>query len=419
MNAVITAFRKKTYAFLRWSEQYTRTDMVYLTKGGFWLLVGYGISLGSSIVLAIGFANLLPQEAYGTYKFALSLAGIFTALSLTGLPTALVRSVAQGFEGTFRKSFVLNIRWSALVFVLGLVSGLYYFFQGNTMLALSVFLVSSCSPFLTSASLYNSFLEGRREFRMQTFYSVARNLVPAMSLLVTIFFTDSVLVVVSVYLASNALVAFWLYRRTMKQYKPNKEEDPATVPYSKHLSAMNIIATVAANVDKVLVFHFLGAVPLAIYSFAQAPVSQLENPSKFVSRLAFPKLSERNLEALKATLPRKVFLLFGVMAIVVVAYWVAAPYLFQYLFPQYIDSVPFTRVYALTLLFAPATLFGQTLTAHMKTKALYISRIITPGITIILFLVLLPLYGLWGAIMTLVVTQIIHFVFAVYFFYTS
>ena len=73
---MIKKIKEKIYNLLRWSEKYTKTDMVYLAHGGFWLSFGQIISSLSSFLLAIAFANLLPKETYGNYKYILSIASI-------------------------------------------------------------------------------------------------------------------------------------------------------------------------------------------------------------------------------------------------------------------------------------------------------------------------------------------------------
>ena len=92
--------KNRIYRLLRRSERHTKTDMVYLASGGFWLTVGQIISSAATFGLAIAFANLLPKETYGTYKFVLSIAGILTIFTLPGMVTSLTQAVARNFEGS-------------------------------------------------------------------------------------------------------------------------------------------------------------------------------------------------------------------------------------------------------------------------------------------------------------------------------
>ena len=54
------------YDFLRWSEKYTKTDMVYTAQSGFWLNLNYIIGSFLSLGLTVLFAHLLPKETFGS-----------------------------------------------------------------------------------------------------------------------------------------------------------------------------------------------------------------------------------------------------------------------------------------------------------------------------------------------------------------
>src|SRR3990167_8528791 len=126
--------RNALYNFLRWTETYTKTDMLYLTKGSFWLLSGQGIGMVVSLVLAIAFANLIDPESYGNYKYVLSLAGIIGAFSLSELGTAVLRAIARGHEGTLQHAYHLSILWSTGMVLISASGGGYYLFHGNYFL---------------------------------------------------------------------------------------------------------------------------------------------------------------------------------------------------------------------------------------------------------------------------------------------
>jgi len=59
--------KSKIYQYLRWSERYTKTGMVYVAEGGFWLILGQIVSVFSTLLLPIIFANLLPKESFKQY----------------------------------------------------------------------------------------------------------------------------------------------------------------------------------------------------------------------------------------------------------------------------------------------------------------------------------------------------------------
>ena len=96
---MFTRLKGKSLALLRWSEAYTKTDMLYMAHGGSWLTFAKAVGMASSLLLAAAMANLIPPEVFGNYKFVLSATGIIGAFSLTGMGTAIIQAVSRGYEG--------------------------------------------------------------------------------------------------------------------------------------------------------------------------------------------------------------------------------------------------------------------------------------------------------------------------------
>jgi len=415
----MSLFRDKIISLLRWSERYTKTDMVYLTSGGFWLVIGHVLQIVSGIILAVAFANLVPKNTFGTYQFVMSVAAVLSAFTLTGMSAAVMRAVARGSTGALRAGVRAQLQWSVAMVLAGAALAAYYFLKGNTTLSLSFLIAGSFSPFISAFGLSRSFFIGRQLFRESATFGFTRKVLPVAALVATVFATHDVVTIVFVYFASNALASALLYWQVLRTYKLPRSHDEEMVGYSKHLSAINIFSEIAGQADKVLIFHFLGAAPVAAYALAQLPVTHMRGLFKHVSTMTLPKLSVAEFPALKATLPYKVrVFLFATLAAVVL-YALAAPYFFALLFPAYPESVLLSQVLALTLLSVPRGLYGQALTAHKKKRALYITNISHNTLKLILLIVLLPLYGVWGAVAAILVSQLYFTLVTRYYFLRS
>jgi len=197
--------------------------MVYLAKGGFWLTLGQGVGAFLGLILAVAFANLVPKEIYGNYKFILSLASIIGAFTLTGMGIAITQSVARGFEGVLRTGFRTQLKWSIFIIIASLGGALYYFWSGNNTIAISLLIVGLFSPLMIATRLYGSFLTGKKEFRTGTFYGMFRNVIPVISLLTTLAFTYNPIVLVFVYFLSRTATNTFFYLRTLQKYKPSQK----------------------------------------------------------------------------------------------------------------------------------------------------------------------------------------------------
>ena len=108
---MLHSIQSRLYRILRISEKYTKTDMVYLASGGSWILIGTFISSLSSLLLVIAFGNLFPPEKYGVYQYVFSIASILATPTLTGMNTALIQSVTNGFDGSIIKGLSTKIRF--------------------------------------------------------------------------------------------------------------------------------------------------------------------------------------------------------------------------------------------------------------------------------------------------------------------
>lgn len=391
--------------------------MLYLARGGFWLSLGDGVSSIIGFLTAIAFSNFLPREVYGSYKYVLSVAGILSIASLSGVGAAVTQAVAQGFEGSFVPAVKTKMRWGLFGSLGGLLVAGYYFTHGNTSLGIAFLLVSLFIPFLDSFSLYSAYLEGKKLFDISTRYRMYSQLISAGVLIGTIYLTSNLFLVLSGYFLSLILTNFVFYRIAKAKIKPNTSISPLTNSFGKHLSFLGALNIISGQLDKILLWNVLGASSLAVYLFALAPVNQMLGFVKSILPLAFPKMAERTEDELRHTLPYKILLMLAVIAVLVATYILAAPFLFKIFFSKYTDSILYSQIFALTLLFFPRNLLSDALVAHGKTKKIYILSIVGSAFRFTAMAILIGKFGIWGAVYSAIASGMFSFALATYLFF--
>ena len=405
------------YKVLKWTEKYTKTDMVYLFEGGFWITLGRVVATLSGFLLTLVLANAISKESLGTYKFIQSIAGIITAFSLTGMGTAVTQAVSRGNEGALIDGFRTYLKWSIVMTIGAALCAVYYFIKDNTVLAWSLILVGITLPLIQSGGFYSPYLIGKQEFKAETLYGIFYTILPPLATGVAALLTENPVVLIAAFFCTSALTTMILYVLVIKKFPPGKKERTAeTLSYGKHLSAMNILGTISFQLDKILLFHYLGAAQLALYSIATAPPQQIRYLNKVLGNLALPKISAAQATDVKRSLPRKAFLLFLAAVILTILYVSAAPYVYSWFFPQYIDAIIYSQMFALIILFFPSVLFQQALTAYMDQKSLYIIQTGGPILKVTLFVILLPLFGIMGIIISALTTEVLRMGFVIYAF---
>lgn len=404
------------YTLLRRSEKYVKTDAVYVASGGFWLAIGTAVTSIITLGLAVAFSHLVPKEVYGNYKYILTLADILGALTLTGISTAVLRAAARKLDGSLKEGFLISLKWSLPMVALALIGSAYYFYNENTTLGTGLLLIAIFSPIISATGLYNSFLEGKSMFKTKVAFGVLRTGVPAAALLAAIFYSNSALVIVAAFFISHAAIATFLHLITAAKFVQNTETNKETLRLGKHFSVINIVNTVSSQIDKVLIFHFLGGTQLAIYAFATLVPQHVSGVFNNLSTLAFPKFAQKNLKELRASVFEKTWKLGFLILIVIGAYIIAAPYLYQILFPAYVEAAVYSQV-GIFILIAVSALFAST--ALRSTGTVKELHIITTSVSIAKIIILVPAvmwFGLWGAITATVAVKILKTLLTLFYF---
>ena len=402
-----------TYSLLRKSEKYTKTDMVYLVKSGFWMNLSYISNSIFAFLLTVAFAKLLSKEVFGTYQFILSIGTMIGSLTLTGMNNAVIQAVARGYEGTVKRSIPVQLKYNIVATIAALGVAIYYWMNSNQQLALGILVIGILTPVFNTYNTYTALLTGKKDFYSGFKFSLALNLPYFITMGSCLFFLNDPLMLVLINLGVNTLVTFILYKVAIRIYRPNDQHDPSAISLGKHLSIAGIISAIANQADTVLIFHYLGTVPLAIYAFASTIPEKAYGILKSVSMMAFPKLSERSHAELKSTVVSKSMRLAGLNIMMSAIYIACAPLIFYIFFPNYSSAIIYSQGYACALIFSTLTNMSVTvLTAMQATKEIYAYNIVSPIINISLMAGLIMPLGLWGLILARGIGGALSFIFS-------
>lgn len=411
----MTPIKQKGISFIGKLQKYLEIDLFYLIKGEFYLMLGKIINLVAAFALAMAWANWISPDIYGNYQYILALIAIISVFSLPGLATAVIQATARNLEGSFLRGFKTQLKWGLLASLSSLIIASYYWFQGNTLLPLCFLVIAIFLPLFNASLIYSSFLGGKRLFNIQVKYDSITQIIATLAMVPTLFLIKNflpntsnfiiLLLIIAIYYLSRTWLRFFFFIKTKRKFKPNTQEDPKTITYGKHLTFTGLLGNISEHLDKILLFHYLGAMELAIYSFAVLIPRQMKTFIGHIGTLAFPKLSIRRRSELKKTFLKKIYYLTTLLSIGVLIYIIIAPWVYKIFFPQYTMAIPYSRLYALSIIPLCFSMISGIFQAKMMTKEIYQIRIIGPVIKIGLSIVLIPIYGIWGAIWSILLAR--------------
>jgi O-antigen/teichoic acid export membrane protein len=400
---MINKLKKFLYKILRGSEKYTKTDMVYLARGHFWLISGQIISTFGTFVLALVFANFLTKEAYGTYKYVLSVASLLAITNLSGMDQIITQSVARGLEGGFIKGLKAKIKYGALGSVAALGVATYYYLHHNILLTFSFLIVGTFLPFMESFNVYDNFLLAKKQFKISAIYKTISQITSATILIIILLLSSNPLLVILFYYLSWTILRFTFLKKSLKKFPPNKVEDPQAINYSRHISFINITAVLVGSADSLILYHYLGASQLAVYAFAIAPISQLRSLFDKIPVLALPKFANKPISEIHKYFWKRFWLLMTIGSLITLIYILLAPFLYRIFFPQYQSSVLYSQVFSITILLVLCQsvltpVLSSRLTSTPK-KLLYLWNI--PNTVMVVAMVILVYhFGIMGVVIS-------------------
>lgn len=395
---------------LRSMEKYTKTDMLYVAKGGFWLGIGQFVASGSAFIMSVAFANLISPESYGLYKFVLSINSLLVITTLSGMDSAVTQAVSRGYEGTMNLGFKEKMKWGVLGSIISFGITIYYFTQGNYILTLCFGVISIFIPFTESSDIYNSLLWGKKLFNIQAKYNIINTLIVLTATTTTLLLTKNIYVILAVYLLAMTIPNFFFISKVKNFYQENNNIDKESLQYGKHLSLIGIISLVTSQIDKILIFHYIGATNLAIYSIAVAPTDQVKGLLKNLNSLAMPRFSQRSSEEIKKNIWHKVGLLTIFISLVVICYIFLLPFIFKIFFPKYLSSIVYSQILSLSLI--PVVIAGFLYTVLESKKdenSIYKYNLYGNLFSLIILFPLIYFFGIRGAITSRIISRVFYF----------
>ena len=412
---------KNFISFLRWSERYTKTDMVYLVQGASWLTLTQIVASLSGFVLLYVLANELTPQTLGEYRFLITGFTLVCVVSLPGMRTALRESVPKGYTGNLDLAFWSMFRWGLISSSISILIATYYFFNENYGLSLGFVMIALITPVYNSATGYLEYLVAIKSLRQNTIYAVATRLIGLLATIGAVLVAPQFAwVILTATLLGTVVPNLVFHIKVLKKHSSkDKPKDPKLTTYAKHLSVMTALGLLAGQLDKILIWNVVGAKALAIYYIAQTVPQNISSNLNTIPTLAFAKFGSKDPQVIKATLLPKLMKYTVIIIFICFGYILIAPMIFRWFFPTYLDAVPYSIAFACIPVFGALLPLKTYLTTIKATQALYVISIVPPATRIGVALLLIPSLGLWGVVWSMISEALIRSILLLYYFFNS
>lgn len=266
----------------------------------------------------------------------------------------------------------------------------------------------------TAGSMFLSVTVGKARFGKALYANLIWSTAMVLATLLILFLHPSAALLFCMGTGLPALTYLWFSRPLIQHVSP-----PPSVRhilrYGIQLTLASLPLTLSWYLDKLLISSLMGLNQLAVFSVAILLPEQIKTWAKELLPVSFAVQArgndsrERRMRLLRAVGRSTLLFLLGI-----VGYVLLAPLIFTIFFPNYPEAVFLSQVAALMLITVPSSLFTQYLEAQAMLPALRATRWFAAAVYCLSLIILIPAYGLLGAVLARGMLRIAYSLSALY-----
>lgn len=375
-----------------------------------------GVNLGTGIITA----RLLGPTGRGE-QTAMSVWPMMLAYSLTlGVPSALVYNLKRYPEGAsrlFSGALLMGTLLGGVATAVGVLLIPVWLAEYSAEVVTFAQLLMLSAPLMTLNLVFASALQAREEFAT---YNVVRYLNPLLTLLTL------VLLVLTYHLTPfNATLAYlwptfplflWMLIRLWRLYRPTWQALGSPLKrltqYGVRSYGVELLAYLSPNIDRILVVGLVAPAALGLFVVASSLAQMLNVFQAAVSAVLFPKASGRSLQEVMSLTERAAKGSLAMTVLAAIGLTLFGPWVLGLLYGQeFLDAVPVFRLLLVAVVLnGTDQVLCQALMAVDRPGSVTLVQGGGIVLSVPLLLMLVPLYGLEGAGLAMLISAAIRFV---------
>ena len=364
-----------------------------------------------SFISNLMIARIASREIYGSYLLILAIFNIFSIFTIPGLKTVIFKTSSQNYDGTYDKAIKLSLKASILSIISLFFVGLYFLFFIRSIyhydIGLSLIFISFFSPLVFSLEFWKILLKGKQKFSISFLFNFMISFLHFILILVFVFLLNIqyIILLVLFFIITKAIFNI-LFSNYCKKYNQNDLIEKNWKKQGYSLSIMDLSSIVYNSLGFFLLGLLLPLESVAIYGITLTMGNAIILMIMSIIEVFLPRMY-RNKKDFRF---KDIIILssIGLVIYVFVAFFIEYPIIILFT-PKYSEAVFYTQIFLIIIPFVLlSALFAPYLIKHNLNKEINISKIITILSTVILYLILIPKFGIIGAVISSISFQIVQ-----------
>ena len=350
----------------------------------------------------------LTPEQYGEYNFILSLLSFCSITALPGLQESVTQSSARGLTGTYRKAQPLAMFASIAGSLVLAIFSFWHSLYGSPQLGLGFLIVALLFPFCYGLEQWKGLRKGMEDFKTIVkmgglFSTIQGTLIISSVLLIPQSYLLPIFFLVLTPILKNLYMTYKAY----KLVPPNLPVEKNSLTHGFKVTGYSSFNIIANNIDSILLFSLLSPEALAIYAVANKLPELIKKLVQDIGSVLTPRFARHDKYTAQTDRYIKVFSLISGLIIVAFAFTVM-PFCITFIFSDlYTESIIFAQVIMCSLAIGNVSILqSRYISSKLDTKSYRDITIIMSMTRILASVILVPLYGIWGAIISIFIYRL-------------
>lgn len=349
--------------------------------------------------------RVLSESQFAEYNLIISYLSLLAVFALPGLGNAVVQSTARQVSGIYLKAQQLTF-WSTiaagLIFVL-IAFAHKYSGEYSPVLYIGLFYAAFLFPFYRGITIWKNYRAGLKKFRNLSFLNSGTHIATQLvTLILLIFFNiQDYLFLVIVYMFIPSVVNIFMlvvdYFSCIKGQTHELEE--GIISYGLKTSVYSAIHTVSFRLDHFILFYFIAPEALAVFAVANRIPEMMRGVTQTLASVLLPRFARY--KTITHDIRKSVRLYsIGFGFVVLLVTFTIYPIFMTFLFGHaYDDAILYSQVLmCLVIIGNSPTIYFKYIQSQKDSGSFKNIVVITSIVRVITVLILVPLWGIWGAV---------------------